>query len=78
VQNPSFLASFSLSLLCYAVLSFGSQMTTYLLTLNFISLQISIMKLTAVVLELSATCAAPMLIKTIGAVRSGLWSSTNK
>jgi iron-regulated transporter 1 len=73
VQNPAFLASFALSLLYLTVLSFGSQMTAYLLNLNFTSLHISIMRLAAVVLELSATCAAPMLIRRIGAVRSGLW-----
>jgi iron-regulated transporter 1 len=33
-QNPAFLASFSLSLLYLTVLSFASQMTTYLLTLG--------------------------------------------
>jgi iron-regulated transporter 1 len=73
VQNPAFLASFALSLLYLTVLSFGSQMTTYLLTLNFTSIHISIMRLAAVVLELSATCAAPILMRRIGAVRSGLW-----
>lgn len=34
VSNPAFLASFSLSLLYLTVLSFGSQMTTYLLTVD--------------------------------------------
>ncbi|KAF2713993.1 iron transporter [Pleomassaria siparia CBS 279.74] len=72
-HNPAFLASFSLSLLYLTVLSFGSQMTTYLLTLNFTALHISAMRLVAVILELSATCAAPMLMKKIGPVRSGLW-----
>jgi iron-regulated transporter 1 len=33
-QNPAFLASFSLSLLYLTVLSFASQMTTYLITLG--------------------------------------------
>ncbi|KAJ8110010.1 hypothetical protein OPT61_g7030 [Boeremia exigua] len=72
-QNPAFLASFSLSLLYLTVLSFASQMTTYLLTLGFTSTHVSIMRLIAVVLELSATCAAPLLMSKIGAVRSGLW-----
>ena len=48
-------------------------MTTYLLTLGFTSIHISIMRLVAVILELSATCAAPLLMRRIGAVRSGLW-----
>ncbi|KAF2628887.1 hypothetical protein BU25DRAFT_409390 [Macroventuria anomochaeta] len=72
-QNPAFLASFSLSLLYLTVLSFASQMTTYLLTLGFTSTHVSIMRLVAVILELSATCAAPLLMNKIGAVRSGLW-----
>lgn len=72
-QNPAFLASFSLSLLYLTVLSFASQMTTYLLTLGFTSTHVSIMRIVAVILELSATCAAPNLMKKIGAVRSGLW-----
>lgn len=72
-QNPAFLASFSLSLLYLTVLSFASQMTTYLLTLGFTSTHVSIMRLVAVILELSATCAAPLLMSKIGAVRSGLW-----
>lgn len=73
VQNPAFLASFSLSLLYLTVLSFASQMTTYLLTLGFTSTHVSIMRLVSVILELSATCAAPWLMHKIGAVRSGLW-----
>ncbi|PSN71626.1 hypothetical protein BS50DRAFT_569285 [Corynespora cassiicola Philippines] len=73
VRNPAFLASFSLSLLYLTVLSFGSQMTTYLLTIGFTSLNVSVMRLVAVALELSATCAAPALMRKIGAVRSGLW-----
>jgi len=73
VLNPAFLASFSLAILYLTVLSFGSQMTTYLLALGFTSLHISAMRLIAVLLELSATCAAPMLMRRIGAVRAGLW-----
>ncbi|KAF1954645.1 hypothetical protein CC80DRAFT_493767 [Byssothecium circinans] len=73
IHNPAFLASLSLSLLYLTVLSFASQMTTYLLTLSYTSLQISIFRLVAVAVELSATCAAPLLIRRIGAVRSGLW-----
>ncbi|KAJ4292722.1 hypothetical protein N0V90_009385 [Kalmusia sp. IMI 367209] len=71
--NPAFLASFSLALLYFTVLGFGSQLTTYLLTLGFTSLHISGMRLVSVILELSATCAAPVLMRRIGAVRAGLW-----
>lgn len=72
-QNPAFLASFSLSLLYLTVLSFSSQMTTYLLTLGFSSIHISLMRLLSVTLELSATCLAPLLMSRIGPIRSGLW-----
>jgi iron-regulated transporter 1 len=71
--NPAFLASFSLSLLYLTVLSFASQMTTYLLTLGFTSAHVSAMRLVSVVLELSATIVAPWLMKRIGAIRAGLW-----
>jgi iron-regulated transporter 1 len=73
VQNPAFLASFSLSILYLTVLSFASQMTTYLLTLGWTSTHVSFMRLVSVLLELSATVAAPWLMARIGAVRSGLW-----
>ena len=73
IENPAFLASFSLSLLYLTVLSFASQMTTYLLTLGFTSTHVSIMRLVSVILELSATVAAPWLMNKIGAVRAGLW-----
>lgn len=72
-QNPAFLASFALSLLYLTVLGFGSQMTTYLLTLDFTSTHVSLMRLASVVIELSATVAAPWLMNKIGAVRAGLW-----
>ncbi|KAF2268231.1 hypothetical protein CC78DRAFT_17759 [Lojkania enalia] len=73
ITNSAFLASFALSILYLTVLSFASQMTTYLLTLGFTSVHISVMRLVAVLLELAATCAAPILMSKIGAVRSGLW-----
>jgi iron-regulated transporter 1 len=73
VQNPAFLASFSLSLLYLTVLSTGTQMATFLLTLGFSSIHVSFMRLAAVALELFATCVAPILTKKIGPVRSGLW-----
>jgi iron-regulated transporter 1 len=73
VQNPAFLASFALSLLYLTVLSFASQMTTYLLTLGFTSTHVSLMRLGSVMFELLATCAAPWLMNRIGAVRAGLW-----
>ncbi|OCK82278.1 hypothetical protein K432DRAFT_349323 [Lepidopterella palustris CBS 459.81] len=73
ISNPAFLASFSLSLLYLTVLSTGAQMSTYLLTLHFSGLSVSLMRLLAIVMELSATIAAPLLMKKIGPVRAGLW-----
>lgn len=72
-MNSACLASFSLALLYFTVLGFGSQLTTYLLTLGFTSTHIAGMRLVSVILELSATCAAPLLMRCIGAVRAGLW-----
>ncbi|KAF2662520.1 hypothetical protein K491DRAFT_686399 [Lophiostoma macrostomum CBS 122681] len=73
IHNPAFLASFSLSLLYFTVLSFNSQMMTYLLAVGFASVHISLMRFVAVLLELAATCTAPIFMRRIGAVRSGLW-----
>ena len=73
IQNPAFLASFSLSLLYLTVLSFASQMTTYLLSLGFTSTHVSLMRLGSVMLELCATVVAPWLTRRISAVRAGLW-----
>lgn len=73
VQNKAFLASFSLSLLYFTVLSTGVQMQTYLFTLGFTSIEVSMMRLGAVAVELLATWAAPILMNKIGPVRSGLW-----
>lgn len=73
VKNQAFLASFSLSLLYFTVLSTGVQMQTYLFTLGFTSIEVSMMRLAAVAVELLATWAAPILMTKIGPIRSGLW-----
>ena len=73
IRSPPFLASFALSVLYLSVLSTGPQITTYLLTLGYTSLEVSIIRLAGVVLELSATFVAPFLMKRIGPVRAGLW-----
>ncbi|KAK8153825.1 Ferroporti-1 [Phyllosticta citrichinensis] len=72
-RNTAFLASLSLSLLYLTVLSTGVQMQTYLLTLTYTPLSVSLMRLAAVATELLATCAAPLLMRRISAVRAGLW-----
>jgi hypothetical protein len=72
--SPVFLASFSLSILYLTVLSTGVQYQTYMLSLGFSALSVSLLRLAAVVSELMATCLAPILTRRIGTVRCGLWS----
>jgi len=73
VTSPVFLASLALSILYLTVLSFGAQMVTYLLSVGFTAFQISLVRMIGVAIELSATWAAPILMRKIGSVRSGLW-----
>ncbi|KAL4867551.1 hypothetical protein BDV12DRAFT_118790 [Aspergillus spectabilis] len=73
MQQPVFLASFALSLLYLTVLSFGPTMMTFLLHSGFSSLQVSAMRISAVLAEMSGTWAAPFLMNRIGPIRSGLW-----
>ncbi|EAL91323.1 putative iron-regulated transporter [Aspergillus fumigatus Af293] len=73
VASPVFLASFALSLLYLTVLSFGTTMVTYLLHMGFDPLQVSCMRIGAVLAELSGTWAAPFIMGRIGPIRSGLW-----
>ncbi|KAL4930872.1 putative iron-regulated transporter [Aspergillus undulatus] len=70
---PVFLPSLSLSLLYLTVLSFGPTMVTFLLHSGFTSIQVSAMRIGAVVFEISGTVVAPLLMDRIGPVRSGLW-----
>ncbi|KAI0070260.1 hypothetical protein K474DRAFT_1687515 [Panus rudis PR-1116 ss-1] len=73
VSSPVFLASFALSMLYLTVLSFSGQMITYLLHVGFSSLEVSCMRVGAVISELAGTWAAPMAMRKLGPVRSGLW-----
>ncbi|KAL4891271.1 Ferroporti-1 [Aspergillus ambiguus] len=73
IASRVFLASFSLSLLYLTVLSFGTTMVTYLLHTGFSALEVSLMRIGAVVAELSGTWAAPCIMDRIGPIRSGLW-----
>ncbi|KAE8385125.1 Ferroporti-1 [Aspergillus alliaceus] len=73
VASPVLLASFALSILYLTVLSFGTTMVTYLLHTGFNPLQVSGMRIGAVVAELSGTWAAPFIMNRIGPIRSGLW-----
>ncbi|KAL4771882.1 Ferroporti-1 [Aspergillus nidulans var. acristatus] len=73
VRQSVFLASFALSLLYLTVLSFGPTMVTFLLHSGFSSLDVSAMRIGAVLTEISGTWMAPFLMDRIGPIRSGLW-----
>lgn len=73
-SHPAFLASFALSLLYFTVLSFSGQMITYLASVGYTPLHIGIARVGSSVFEISATWAAPYLMKKIGVVRAGIWS----
>lgn len=72
--HPAFLASFALSLLYFTVLSFSGQMITYLISVGYTSLHVGIARVGSSIFEISATWAAPFLMKKIGIVRAGIWS----
>ena len=74
LNHPTFLPSIALCVLYLTVLSFSGQMVTYLISIRFTSLQIGLMRTASVLLEVSATWLAPMIITRIGSVRAGLWS----
>lgn len=73
-NHPAFLASFALSLLYFTVLSFSGQMITYLISVGYTSLYVGIARVGSSIFEISATWAAPFLMKKIGVVRAGSWS----
>lgn len=69
-----FLPSFSLALLYLTVLSTGVQFQAFMLAGGYSPVSVSLLRLAAVLSELSATCFAPHLIRRIGVIRAGLWS----
>lgn len=73
-NHPAFLASFALSLLYFTVLSFSGQMITYLVSVGYLPFYVGIARVGSSLFEISATWAAPYLIKKIGVVRAGIWS----
>lgn len=74
IKHDAFFPSFALSLLYFTVLSFSGQMVTFLISVNYTSTSIGLMRTAAVIFELAATWLAPTVMKRIGPVRSGLWS----
>ncbi|KAK2609407.1 hypothetical protein N8I77_002904 [Diaporthe amygdali] len=73
-SHPAFLASFALSLLYFTVLSFSGQMITYLVSVGYTPLYVGIARVGSSIFEISATWAAPWLMKKVGVVRAGIWS----
>lgn len=73
-RHPAFLASFALSLLYFTVLSFSGQMITYLISVGYTSWYVGVARVGSSIFEISATWAAPFLMKKIGVVRAGIWS----
>ncbi|KAI1250202.1 hypothetical protein MGN70_007254 [Eutypa lata] len=73
-RHSAFLPSFALSLLYFTVLSFSGQMITYLISVGYNPLHVGLARTVSTIFELSATWAAPYLMKRIGIVRGGIWS----
>lgn len=74
VRSPVFLPSLSLSLLYLTVLSVGVQYQTYMLSIGFSAITVSLFRLAAGVSEILATFLTPALMKRVGGIRTGLWS----
>ncbi|KAK9324239.1 Ferroporti-1 [Lipomyces orientalis] len=73
IYHELFLPSFALSFLYFTVLNFGGQFVTYLLAVGYSPSAIGVLRTVSVLFELSATWAAPIVMKQIGAVRGGMW-----
>jgi iron-regulated transporter 1 len=72
-RHRAVLPSLSLSLLYLTVLSFSGQMITYLISAGYTSTKIGYIRSASVVVEMSATWLAPIIMKRLGAVRAGIW-----
>ena len=72
-RHPTFLPSFSASILYFTVLNFGGQMTTFLLDAGYTSTWVGITRAVSVVSEILATWAAPITMTRLGPIRAGLW-----
>lgn len=76
IRHAAFLPSFAGALLYLTVLSFASQMVSYLLSAGYDSSQIGIARTFSVAFEVVATWTAPWLMSKMGATRAGLWTSS--
>jgi len=73
LSQSAFLPSMSLSFLYLTVLSFSGQMVTYLLSIGFTSTNIGLIRTVSVVVEMSATWLAPIVMAKLGPTRAGMW-----
>ncbi|RMZ92510.1 hypothetical protein DV736_g253, partial [Chaetothyriales sp. CBS 134916] len=73
LRHRAFRPSFAGALLYFTVLSFSGQMITYLLASGLSSLHVAVSRTMSVVLELSATWLAPLLMSRMGPIRSAIW-----
>jgi iron-regulated transporter 1 len=75
-HHRAFLPSFAGALLYFTVLSFASQMITYLLSVGYSATQVGITRTLSVAFEVLSTWVAPWLMGRLGPVRAGLWLSS--
>jgi iron-regulated transporter 1 len=75
-HHRAFLASFAGALLYFTVLSFASQMVTYLLSVGYSATQVGVTRTLSVAFEVLSTWVAPWLMGRVGPVRAGLWLSS--
>jgi solute carrier family 40 (iron-regulated transporter), member 1 len=73
VHHRAFLPSFAGALLYFTVLSFAGQMITYLLSVGYNSIHISIARTVSVAFEILAMWIAPVVMSRIGPIRIGIW-----
>ena len=74
IKHEAFQPSLALCFLYFTVLSFAGQMVAFLVSVDYTSTHIGLMRTAAVIVELSATWVTPLVIARIGPVRTGLWS----
>ena|SRR2546423_1363637 len=72
-KHSAFLPSLSLSLLYLTVLSFSGQMVTYLRSAGYTSTKIGCIRSITVIVEMSATWLAPIVMSKVGPIRAGIW-----
>ncbi|KAG0082482.1 hypothetical protein BGZ93_000230 [Podila epicladia] len=74
LRHKTFPITLSIGMLYINVLSFGGPMTSYLVLIGYSSGLLGIMKAVAGVIGVAGTFVQPLLSKTFGNMRAGLWS----